>query len=82
MLQQTDCLLPAKLKQAGVVSDVLNDSTDAACRGYINFYSVYIGWLCSAVFVHLPKFKALGFDIKTDVSLLLTIFLLSCLVSL
>ena len=43
---------------------------------------MYIGWLCSAAFVHLPKFKALGFDIKTDVSLLLTIFLLSCLVSL
>lgn len=50
-------------------------------RGYINFYSLYIGWLCGAVFLHLPSFKALGFDIRTDVSMLLTIFLLSCLVS-
>ncbi|BDA40538.1 hypothetical protein COCOBI_01-1910 [Coccomyxa sp. Obi] len=49
-------------------------------RGYINFYSLYIGWLCSAVFLHLPSFKALGFDVRTDVSMLLTIFLLSCLV--
>ena len=49
-------------------------------RGYINFYAVYIGWLCSAVFLHLPSFQALGLDIRTDLSVLLTIFLLSLLV--
>ncbi len=49
-------------------------------RGYINFYAVYIGWLCSAVFLHLPSFQALGIDVRTDLSVLLTIFLLSLLV--
>ena len=49
-------------------------------RGYINFYAVYIGWLCSAVFLHLPSFQALGLDVRTDLSVLLTIFLLSLLV--
>jgi len=50
-----------------------------ARRGYINFYAVYIGWLCSAVFLHLPSFQALGIDVRTDLSMLLTIFLLSLL---
>ena len=50
------------------------------CRGYINFYAVYIGWLVAAVFLHLPSFKSLGFDVRTDVSMLLTVFLLSALV--
>ena len=54
--------------------------TPRACRGYINFYAVYIGWLVAAVFLHLPSFKSLGFDVRTDVSMLLTIFLLSALV--
>jgi len=40
---------------------------------------VYIGWLCSAVFLHLPSFQALGIDVRTDLSMLLTIFLLSLL---
>ena len=48
-------------------------------RGFINFYSVYIGWLCSAVFLHLPSFAALGIDVKADVSILLTTFLVSWL---
>ncbi|KAK9835056.1 hypothetical protein WJX81_007542 [Elliptochloris bilobata] len=52
----------------------------SASAGYINFYAVYIGWLCSAVFLHLPSFQALGIDIRTDLSVLLTIFLLSLLV--
>ncbi len=33
----------------------------------------------AAVFLHLPSLKSLGFDVRTDVSLLLTIFLLSTL---
>ena len=32
------------------------------------------------MFLHLPSLKALGFDLRTDVSMLLTIFLLSSLV--
>lgn len=70
-------------KQLAVLPGVLTTCTDVhvfADRGYINFYSLYIGWLCGAVFLHLPSFKALGFDVRTDVSMLLTIFLLSCLV--
>jgi hypothetical protein len=34
---------------------------------------MYICWLCSAVFCHLPSFEALGLDIKADVSLGLSI---------
>jgi len=50
----------------------------SASSGYINWGTVYAVWLCSAVFYHLPSFESLGFDIKADVSILLTIFLLSC----
>ena len=49
--------------------------------GYINFTSVYIAWLCGAIFLHLPSFASLGLDFKTDLSLLLTVFLLSLLVN-
>ena len=51
------------------------------CSGYINFTSVYIAWLCGAIFLHLPSFASLGLDFKTDLSLLLTVFLLSLLVN-
>jgi len=51
------------------------------CSGYINFTSVYIAWLCGAIFLHLPSFASLGIDFKTDLSLLLTVFLFSLLVS-
>ena len=52
----------------------------SSCRGYINYYSVYLFWLGSAVFVHLPSFQSMGIDVKADISMLLTIFLLSLLV--
>lgn len=39
----------------------------------MNFYSLYILWLCSALFCHLPSLEALGIDIKADVSLALSI---------
>ena len=52
----------------------------SCCRGYINYYSVYLFWLGSAVFVHLPSFQSMGIDVKADVSMLLTVFLLSLLV--
>jgi hypothetical protein len=50
------------------------------CRGYVNFYSLYIVWLCSALFCHLPSFQALGIDMKADVSLALSIAASSLLV--
>jgi hypothetical protein len=49
----------------------------SAEQGYINFYSVYIAWLCSAVFLHLPSVGRLGVDFKADLSILLTTFLVS-----
>ena len=49
----------------------------SAEQGYINFYSVYIAWLCSAVFLHLPSVGELGVDFKADLSILLTTFLVS-----
>ncbi|DBB07470.1 TPA: hypothetical protein ACH3X3_008941 [Trebouxia sp. C0006] len=52
----------------------------SCCRGYINYYSVYLFWLGSAVFVHLPSFQSMGIDVKADISMLLTIFLLSLLI--
>ncbi len=36
---------------------------------------MYIAWLCSAVFLHLPSMGKLGLDIKADISILLTTFL-------
>ena len=41
---------------------------------------MYICWLCSAVFCHLPSFEALGLDMKADVSLGLSIAASSLLV--
>eukprot|EP00879_Flechtneria_rotunda_P021371 GHRR01022526.1.p1 GENE.GHRR01022526.1~~GHRR01022526.1.p1 ORF type:complete len:400 (+),score=129.69 GHRR01022526.1:397-1596(+) len=52
----------------------------SAHRGFLNFYSLYIVWLCSALFCHLPSLEALGFDIKADVSLGLSIAASSLLV--
>lgn len=53
----------------------LHDVCSQSRAGYINFYSVYIAWLCSAVFLHLPSMGKLGLDIKADISILLTTFL-------
>jgi hypothetical protein len=50
-------------------------------RGYLNFGTLYICWLCSAVFCHLPSLESLGIDIKADVSLGLSIAASSFLVS-
>ncbi|WIA33540.1 hypothetical protein OEZ86_006664 [Tetradesmus obliquus] len=52
----------------------------SAHRGYVNFYSLYIVWLCSALFCHLPSFQTLGIDMKADVSLALSIAASSLLV--
>ncbi|KAL3147784.1 hypothetical protein ABBQ32_002515 [Trebouxia sp. C0010 RCD-2024] len=52
----------------------------SASEGYINYYSVYLFWLGSAVFVHLPSFQSMGIDVKADISMLLTVFLLSLLI--
>lgn len=54
----------------------------ACCRGYINLYTLYIFWLCSAVFVHLPSLQSMGFDVRADITMLITILLLSLLVGL
>ncbi len=47
----------------------------SASQGYLNFYALYITWLCSAVFYHLPSLAALGLDAKADTSLLIVVFL-------
>eukprot|EP00798_Chlamydomonas_sp_ICE-L_P001343 gene1343-32703_t len=52
-----------------------------AARGYINYRTVYIIWLCSAVFYHLPSLEALGFDVKADLSLMLVLFFSTLLIS-
>lgn len=48
--------------------------------GYINWTTVYAVWLCAAVFYHLPSFNSMGLDVRSDLSMLLTVFLLSLLV--
>ena len=50
-------------------------------RASINFSSLYIIWLCSAVFYHLPSLERMGVDVKADVSMLIVSFLASLLVS-
>ncbi|GBF92372.1 hypothetical protein Rsub_05574 [Raphidocelis subcapitata] len=45
----------------------------SAHRGYINLSTAYICWLMLAVFYHLPSLEALGFDVRADVSLALSV---------
>lgn len=52
----------------------------SASAGYINWSSVYVVWLCAAVFYHLPSLESMGLDVKADISMALTVFLLSLLV--
>ena len=47
------------------------------CRGYINLYSLYIAWLASAIFIHMPSFESLGLDVRADVSTLLVTFVVT-----
>lgn len=49
----------------------------SAQSGYLNFYSLHIIWLCSSVFLHLPGLAELGLDVRADMSILLTTFLVS-----
>eukprot|EP00198_Chlamydomonas_reinhardtii_P006217 XP_001695553.1 predicted protein [Chlamydomonas reinhardtii] len=49
----------------------------SAKRGFINFSTLYIVWLCSAVFYHLPSLASLGLDVRADVSFLIVVFLAS-----
>ena len=44
-------------------------------RAYINFHSLFIVWLCSAVFYHLPSLETMGLNAKADLSLLIVVFL-------
>lgn len=43
-------------------------------RGYINMYAVYIIWLVSAVFHHLPTLDELGMNVKADISIIISVF--------
>ncbi|MEW5320472.1 MAG: hypothetical protein WDW38_011542 [Sanguina aurantia] len=52
----------------------------SASRSYISSYSLYVLWLCGAVFYHLPSFNALGIDIRTDLSMLIVVFLCTMMV--
>ncbi|GIL77238.1 hypothetical protein Vretifemale_6729 [Volvox reticuliferus] len=55
----------------------LSISPSHATSGYINFSALYIVWLCSAVFYHLPSLEQLGLDIRADVSMLIVAFMSS-----
>lgn len=59
---------------------ILSKGLGSASSGYVNPYSVYICWLCGTVFLHLPSLESMGFDVKADVSVLLTTFLMSMVV--
>ena len=50
-------------------------------RAYINFHSLYILWLCSAVFYHLPSLETIGLDAKADLSLFIVVFVATLAVS-
>lgn len=62
------------------VRPLIRQRLGSASQAYINWSTIYILWLCSAVFYHTPSLGTLGIDVKADISLLLTIFLISCLV--
>ncbi len=46
-----------------------------AARGYLNLSTLYIVWLCAAVFYHLPSLEQLGLDVRADLSLLIVAFI-------
>jgi hypothetical protein len=52
----------------------------SASGGYINWSSIYVLWLCAAVFYHFPSLESMGVDVKADISMLLLCFLLSAIV--
>lgn len=60
------------------VRPLIRKRLGSASTAYINWNTMYAVWLCSAVFYHMPSFESLGFDIKADVSIMLTTFLMSC----
>jgi hypothetical protein len=60
------------------VRPLIRKRLGSASSGYINWNTVYAVWLCSAVFYHMPSFESLGFDIRADVSIMLTVFSMSC----
>jgi len=60
------------------VRPLIRKRLGSASGAYINWSTVYAVWLCAAVFYHLPSLESMGFDIKADVSILLNIFMLSC----
>ncbi|KAL6778167.1 hypothetical protein ACKKBG_A17180 [Auxenochlorella protothecoides x Auxenochlorella symbiontica] len=55
----------------------INLRLGSAAGAQISWSSLYILWLCSAVFYHLPSLDSLGIDLRADLSILLTTFLLS-----
>ncbi len=77
LFYQSDGLLLAAAAQTprGHINPSTADPhpTPQTPRGYINLSTAYIGWLMLAVFYHLPSLEALGFDVRADVSLALSV---------
>jgi len=49
----------------------------SARQGRLNYRTLYTVWLVAAVLYHVPTLSALGIDIRSDVSLLLTVFIVT-----
>ncbi len=75
---QPRALAPAASSAAGQWrTPTLTLAHTRCCRGYINLYSLYIAWLASAIFIHMPSLESLGLDVRADVSTLLVTFVVT-----
>jgi hypothetical protein len=60
------------------VRPLIRERLGSASSATINWSAVYAAWLVSSLLYHFPPLDKLGFDIKADLSIALTIFLMSC----
>eukprot|EP00210_Caulerpa_lentillifera_P006894 g6591.t1 len=61
------------------IQPLIRRGIGSASSGYLNYYSIYIFWLCSAVFYHLPKLEDMGMDLKADISVMIFVFTVTVL---
>jgi len=60
------------------IRPLIRKNLGSASSATINWSAVYAAWLVSSLLYHFPPLEKLGFDIKADLSIALTIFLMSC----
>ncbi|KDD75103.1 hypothetical protein H632_c869p0, partial [Helicosporidium sp. ATCC 50920] len=62
------------------VRPLIRRSLGSASNARVNWNTIYILWLMGALFYHVPPLASLGLDVRGDLSMALTVFLLSLVV--